>query len=138
MYTTYFIIPKAVYFYCIVPAIAIIIASIIFGLIYHKKKGTHYYIYTMNYVYNFASILLCLLLFPLLLGYVLAMAYIINRGLIENVSFIVNFILILLPLIPFVTLAFVSYRFVRNLHYKEQLDEERDNLSIDENNLNFE
>ena len=53
MYTTYFIIPKAVYFYCIVPAIAIIIASIIFGLIYHKKKGTHYYIYTMNYVYNF-------------------------------------------------------------------------------------
>ena len=124
VYTTYFIIPKAVYFYCIFPAGIVILASIIFGLCYHKKKGTHYYIYTLNYVYNIASILLCLLLFPLLFGYALAMAYLIMRGLISEVGFLIKFILILLPLVPLATLIFVCVKFVKNLKYKEELDEE--------------
>lgn len=123
MYTNYFIIPKAVYFYCIVPAVVVIIASIIFSLAYHKKKGTYYYMYTLNYVYNIASILLCLLLFPLLFGYSLAMAYIIRDGLITNVNFLVIVMLIMLPIIPLATLIFVSIKFVKNLKYKEQLDE---------------
>ena len=118
MYSTYFIIPKAVYFYCILPALIIIIASIIFSLVYHKKKGTHYYLYTLNYVYNIASILLCALLFPLLLGYSLAMSYIIHVGLIADVSFSLILILVIFPIVPFITLSIACFKFINNLKYK--------------------
>lgn len=124
MYSNYFIIPKAVYFYCILPALILIIASIIFNIIYHKKKGTHYYIYTLNYIYNIVSILLCALLFPLLLGYSLAMSYIIQIGLIKDVSFFLLLVLLIFPIIPFITLAVACFKFVNNLKYKERLDKE--------------
>lgn len=123
MYSSYFIIPKAVYFYCILPALIIIIGSIIFWLIYRRKKETKYYAYTLNYVYNIASILICLLLFPLLLGYSAAMMYMIKVKLLLNVSLLLKILLILLPLIPFLTLLYVLYRFIKNLKLKEIIDE---------------
>ena len=127
MYTTYFIIPKAVYFYCILPALLLILGTLIFMIVYRRKKGTYYYVYTMNFVLNFVSMLLCILLLTLLIGYSWAMLYIIYLKLIVNVNVFVIVILILLPIIPLVTLIIVCRRFIKNLKYKEELDENAEN-----------
>lgn len=119
----YFIIPEAVYYCCIIPALIVIIACVLFSAIYRKKKETKYYAYTLNYVYNIGSILVCVLLFPLLLGYSLAILYIINKGLLVNVSFLLKIFLIALPLIPFVTLIYVMRKFIKNLDLKNKIDE---------------
>lgn len=132
MYSTYFMIPKAVYFFCIFPALLVIIATIIFNIIYLKKKGTYYYIYTLNYVCNVASMLLCLLLLPLLFGYSIAMLVIIKAGLFADVSLLLIMLLIFLPIVPLITLIVVCIKFVRNLKYKEILEERKSNL---ENNM---
>ena len=123
MYTTYFIIPKAVYFYCMLPALIIIIGCILFSIFYRRKVGTYYYVYVLNKVYNLSSILLCLLLFPLLMGYSLAMLYVLHKGLIIGVSPILKVILVILPLIPLITLIIVISRYLKNLEYKQRLDE---------------
>lgn len=123
MYSYYFIIPDAVWYCCIIPALIIILACFLFGIVYRKKKDTKYYAYTLNYVYNIGSILICLLLFPLLLGYSAAMLYIINKGLLIDINVIIKVLLVILPLIPFVTLMFVLYKFIRNLKYKDEIDE---------------
>ena len=128
MYNYYFVIPKAVYFCCILPALIIIIACILFSIIYRQKKGTPYYTYTLNYVYNIASILLSLLLFPLLLGYSMAMLTIINSGYIIDVDLLLKILLIILPMIPFFTLIFVLYKFIKNLKLKNIIDEDIQNL----------
>ena len=128
MYTTYFIIPRAVYFYCILPALLLIIGTLIFTIVYNRKKGTYYYVYTMNYVLNFISILLCLLLLVLLIGYSWAMLYIIHLNLITNVNVFVIVILIIMPLVPLITLIFVINRFIKNLKYKKALDENYTNM----------
>ena len=116
MDSKFFIIPSAVYYYCLYPALAVIVGSIIFTIIYRRKKGTENYAYTLNYVYTIVSMLLSLLLLPLLLGYAMAMIRIINSGLIENTNKAVIFVLILLPLIPLVTLIFVFVNYVKNVY----------------------
>ena len=126
MYSYYFIIPKAVYFCCILPALIIIVASVLFGVVYRQKKGTKYYAYTLNYVYTIASMLICLLLFPLLLGYCVAMLTIINKGLLLEISLLVKILLIMLPTIPFITLIFVLYKFIKNLELKNKIDNDVD------------
>ena len=123
MYNYYFIIPDAVYYCCIIPAIIIIIACILFNLIYRQKKERKYYAYTLNYIYNIGSILICLLLFPLLLGYSAAMLYIINKGLLIKIKILLKIIIIILPIIPFVTLIYVLYKFIKNLKLKSIIDE---------------
>lgn len=125
MSSYYFVIPDAVWFCCILPAIIIILASILFGLVYCYKKDTKYYTYTLNYVYSVTSILICLLLFPLLLGYSVAILYTIAKGivLVESVSIILKVLLIILPLIPFVTLIYVVSRFIKNLELKTEIDD---------------
>jgi len=123
MYNYYFIIPDAVYYCCIIPALIIVVACILFTLVYRKKKETKYYAYTLNYVYNMSSILICLLLFPLLLGYSAAMLYVINKGLLVNVRLLLKILLIILPLIPFATLIYTLYKFIKNLKLKNIIDE---------------
>ena len=125
MYKYYFVIPDAVWLCCILPALIIIFASILFGIVYRQKKETKYYVYTLNYVYNIASILICLLLFPLLLGYSAAMLHIIDKGLLIDVNVLLKILLIILPLIPFVTLIFVLYKFIKNLKIKDKIDEQK-------------
>lgn len=119
MYKTYFIVPKEVFIYCVFPALAIIIFCLLFWLIYRKKKELPQYAYTLNSVYNIASILICLLLFPLLLGYSVAMLDIINRGILEKVNILIKALLVFLPIIPFGNLLFVLYRFIKNMQLKE-------------------
>lgn len=136
MYRYYFIIPNAVYYCCVIPALIIIIACILFTLVYRQKKETKYYAYTLNYVYNICSILICLLLFPLLLGYSAAIFYVINKGLLVNVSLLLKILLIILPIIPFVTLIYVLYRFIKNLKLKNIIDERyKENGESNDKNL---
>lgn len=125
MSSYYFVIPDAVWFCCILPAIIIILASILFGIVYRYKKDTKYYTYTLNYVYSITSILICLLLFPLLLGYSAAILYTIAKGivLVESVNIILKVLLIILPLIPLVTLIYVVSRFIKNLELKTEIDD---------------
>lgn len=119
----YFIIPEAVYYCCIIPALIVIIACVLFSVVYRKNKETKYYAYTLNYVYNIGSILVCVLLFPLLLGYSTAILYIINKGLLMDVGFWLKLFLIILPLIPLLTLIYVMRKFIENLDLKIQIDE---------------
>lgn len=123
MYNYYFVIPDAVWYCCIIPALIIILACFLFGIIYRRKKDTRYYAYTLNYVFNIGSILICILLFPLLLGYSAAMLYIINKGLLVDVNIVIRILLIILPIIPFITLIVVLHKFIKNLKFKEIVDE---------------
>lgn len=127
----YFIIPEAVYYCCIIPALIVIIACVLFSVVYRKKKETKYYAYTLNYVYNIGSILVCVLLFPLLMGYSAAIWYMMKKGLLIGVGALLNFLLIILPLIPLVTLIYVMRRFILNLDLKNKIDEryQEENLS---------
>ena len=118
MYSKFFMIPKAVYYFCLFPALIIIIASIVFAIVYRKKKGTEHYAYTLNYIYTIVSMLLSLLLLPLLLGYSIAMIEIISRGIVEVVNNGVMIILFLLPLIPLISLIVVFTSYVKGVHFK--------------------
>ena len=125
MNNQFFIIPKAVYHFCLIPALVIIVASIIIAVWYRRKKDTKHYGYTLNYIYNIVSMLLSLLLLPLLLGYSMAMIEIINRGLIQGMNHVIMLILFLLPLIPLVTLIIVFINYVKGLSHKKE-----DNLLV--------
>ena len=54
----FFAIPKAVYFYCILPCLLIIIACLIFRIIYSRKKDTYYYTFNVNYFLLIAGIII--------------------------------------------------------------------------------
>lgn len=122
MYFKFFSIPKAVYYYCFLPAILIIIVCLIFWLIYHNKKGTHYYVFTLNYFYEIAGIILSSILLALLLGYSSATIYtIFLSGLISNYyAFVI--MLVFLPLIPLCLFIWLSFKLYHNFEYKKELD----------------
>ena len=123
MLNTYFVIPRAVYFYCILPALLVIITAIIFSILYVRKKGTYYYIYNKTVFYTVASIVLCLILAPLLLGYSMSILYIINQKLLDDVSIIIYVVLIVLPLLPIGTMILLFRKFYQNQKYYELLKE---------------
>ena len=77
MYFKFFAIPKAVYFYCILPALLIIIATLIFKIVYSRKKESYYYVFNTNYFLLLSGILVAALLIALLSGYSAATIYII-------------------------------------------------------------
>lgn len=123
MFDTYFVIPRAVYFYCILPALLVIVIALIFSLLYYKKKGTYFYVYNKTVFYTIASLVLCLILAPLLLGYSLSLLYIINKNLIEDVSILLYIVLFVLPLLPIGTMIILFRKYYLNQKYYELLKE---------------
>ena len=69
MYFKFFMIPKAVYFYCILPCLLIIIACLAFKILYSQKKDTYYYYFNSNYFLLIGGILISAILLALLTGY---------------------------------------------------------------------
>lgn len=130
MNTTYFIIPRSVLYYCILPALFFVFICLMYYIINLKKKGTYYYSYNLNMAFSITSILLSLLIFPLLLGYSIAMSVVLYKKLIIDVSFLIIIVLILLPLVPFSTLIFSFINFTKNLDGKKYLDEYYEELAV--------
>ena len=131
MYTRSFTIPSAVYFYCLLPSLLIIIGVLLIMLFSKKQKGSYYYNYKLNYLYNGGSILITILLLPLLLGYSIAMIYLIVNEYLVNIPLIVIIVLALLPVVPLVFFILVTRRFIKTLKMKKELDDNYDFTSND-------
>lgn len=128
MYFRFFSIPKAVYYYCFLPALLIIIACLIFWLFYRYKKGTHYYVFTLNYFYEIAGIILSSILLALLIGYSTATIYTIYLNNLINDYYAFIIMLAFLPLIPLCLFIWLCFKLYQNLEYKKELDAILNNL----------
>lgn len=126
----YFWMPKEVWYYVVVPILVILLAYLIFSLLYRKKKGTYYYDYVVDYVYSTLGIIFCSLLLCMLLGYSIATIQILlTTGIIKQ-QLILTIIIAILPLIPIGFLIYILKIYIKNLKRKEKLDEaliEREN-----------
>lgn len=122
MYSRSFTIPRAVYYYCLLPALLIILGVVLVLIFSHKQKGSYYYNYKINYLYNGGSILITILLLPLLLGYSLAMIYLITNEFLVDIPLIVIIILALVPVVPLIFFIVVTVRFIKTLKMKKELD----------------
>ncbi len=118
----YFYIPTEVWYYVVIPILLILLIYLVFDLIYHKKKGTYYYNYVVDYVYSTLGVIFCSLLLCLLLGYSLAtIKLLVDANLIQN-SLIFVTILVILPLIPLFFLGYILKIYLKNLKRKKILD----------------
>ena len=126
MYFKFFAIPKAVYFYCILPALIIIIASLIFRIVYSRKKETYYYVFNTNYFLLLTGVVISALLIALLLGYSAATIYMIFISGTFAEFYILVIFLIILPIIPICLFIWLCFKIHENFKYKEELD---DNLN---------
>ena len=118
----FFWIPREVWCYVVIPIFGILIFYLIFNLFYSRKKGTYYYNYVVDFVYSTLGIIFCGLLFCLLLGYSLATLQILSTNNLIRVYFLLAFILVILPIIPFGFLIYVISVFYKNLKRKAILD----------------
>lgn len=123
----FFLIPKAVYFYCILPCLLIIIAGLIFKIIYSRKKDTYYYIFNTNYFLLIAGIIISAILMALLIGYSGATIYMILINEAFSKFYILTMILVVLPLIPLCLFVWLCFKLFDNLEYKKYLDENYEN-----------
>ena len=119
----FFIIPKAVYFYCILPCLLIIIACLIFRIIYKRKEKTYYYTFNVNYFMLMAGIFISAILMALLIGYSCATIYMIFINGTFDKYYILVMILAILPLIPLCLFIWLCFKIFDNLEYKHYLDE---------------
>ena len=76
----YFYIPAEVWYYVVIPILIILLIYFVFNLVYHRKKGTYYYNYVVDYVYSTLGVLFCSLLLCLLLGYSIATIQILSEA----------------------------------------------------------
>ena len=134
MENKFFSIPAAVYYYCFLPALLIMIICLIFWLMYRHKKDTYYYTFTLNYFFQLSGIILSAMMLALLLGYSVATIYTIYvNDLVANYYFFM-IILIFLPIIPLCLFIWLIFKLIRTLKYKEKLDENYDNYIKEQNN----
>ena len=119
----YFLMFEEVVYYVVIPILAILVAYLIFSLIYKKKKGTYYYNYVVDYVYSSLGIIFCSLLFSMLLGYTIATLQILYVSGVLTQNILPVIMLIVLPIIPACFLIYVLRIYVKNLRRKLILDD---------------
>lgn len=119
----FFVIPKEVYFYCILPCLLIIISSLIFRIIYKRKEESLYYNFNVNYFMIIAGIIISAILLALLIGYSGATIYMILIGGTFSKFYILAMILVILPFIPLCLFIWLCFKVYDNLEYKQYLDE---------------
>ena len=127
----YFLMPVEIWYYVVIPILAILLVYFIFSLIYRKQKGTYYYNYVVDYVYSVLGIIFCSLLFCLILGYSIATLQILIVNNVIREYLLLAIIIGILPLIPSIFLVYILRIYVRNLKRKEKLDEELENTKIE-------
>lgn len=123
--------PVEIWYYVVIPILAILLVYFIFSLIYRKQKGTYYYNYVVDYVYSVLGIIFCSLLFCLILGYSIATLQILIVNNVIREYLLLAIIIGILPLIPSIFLVYILRIYVRNLKRKEKLDEELENTKIE-------
>ena len=119
----YFYIPAEVWYYVVIPILIILLIYFVFNLVYHRKKGTYYYNYVVDYVYSTLGVLFCSLLFCLLLGYSIATIQILSEANVIQNNILMFIVLLILPIIPTIFLGYVLKIYIKNLKRKRILDE---------------
>lgn len=132
MYFKFFSIPKAVYFYCVLPILLIIVTCLIFNIIYRRKKGTYYYVFNNNYFLLLAGVLVSAIMIALLAGYSIATIYTIFSHDLFAQYYILMMVLVILPLIPLCLFIWLCFRLYDNFQYKKELDSNLDKKFADE------
>ena len=130
----FFWLPKEVIYYVVIPIICILLIYFVFSLIYHRKRGTYYYNYVVDYVYSTLGIIFCGLLFCLLLGYSIATFQILIVNRILSNYILLAVILVILPVVPSCFLVYVVRVYLKNLKRKERLDSDLKKKLENENN----
>ena len=118
----YFYIPADVWYYVVIPILIILLIYFVFNLVYHRKKGTYYYNYVVDYVYSTLGVLFCSLLLCLLLGYSIATIQILSEANVIQNNIIMFIVLLILPIIPTIFLGYVLKVYIKNLKRKRVLD----------------
>lgn len=119
----YFYIPAEVWYYVVIPILIILLIYFVFNLVYHRKKGTYYYNYVVDYVYSTLGVLFCSLLLCLLLGYSIATIQILSEANVIQNNILMFIILLILPIIPTIFLGYVLKVYIKNLKRKRILDD---------------
>ena len=118
----FFWMPKEIWYYVVIPILAIIVIYFLFWLFYRNKKGSYYYNYVVDYVYSTLGIVFCSLLFCLLLGYSIATVQVVSEAALMQKYLFLVIVLIVLPVAPACFLIYVIRVYVKNLKRKEVLD----------------
>ncbi len=119
----YFYIPAEVWYYVVIPILVILLIYFVFNLAYHRKKGTYYYNYVVDYVYSTLGVLFCSLLLCLLLGYSIATIQILSEANVIQNNILMFIVLLILPIIPTIFLGYVLKVYIKNLKRKRILDD---------------
>ena len=119
----YFYIPAEVWYYVVIPILIILLIYFVFNLVYHRKKGTYYYNYVVDYVYSTLGVLFCSLLLCLLLGYSIATIQILSEANVIQNNILMFIVLLILPIIPTIFLGYVLKVYIKNLKRKRILDD---------------
>lgn len=119
----YFYIPAEVWYYVVIPILIILLIYFVFNLVYHRKKGTYYYNYVVDYVYSTLGVLFCSLLLCLLLGYSIATIQILSEANVIQKNILMFIVLLILPIIPTIFLGYVLKVYIKNLKRKRILDD---------------
>ncbi len=119
----YFYIPVEVWYYVVIPILIILLIYFVFNLVYHRKKGTYYYNYVVDYVYSTLGVLFCSLLLCLLLGYSIATIQILSEANVIQNNILMFIVLLILPIIPTIFLGYVLKVYIKNLKRKRILDD---------------
>lgn len=119
----YFYIPAEVWYYVVIPILIILLIYFVFNLVYHRKKGTYYYNYVVDYVYSTLGVLFCSLLLCLLLGYSIATIQILSEANVIQNNILMFIVLLILPIIPTIFLGYVLKIYIKNLKRKRILDD---------------
>lgn len=119
----YFYIPAEVWYYVVIPILVILLIYFVFNLAYHRKKGTYYYNYVVDYIYSTLGVLFCSLLLCLLLGYSIATIQILSEANVIQNNILMFIVLLILPIIPTIFLGYVLKVYIKNLKRKRILDD---------------
>ena len=119
----YFYIPAEVWYYVVIPILIILLIYFVFNLVYHRKKGTYYYNYGVDYVYSTLGVLFFYLLICLLLGYSIATIQILSEANVIQNNILMFIVLLILPIIPTIFLGYVLKVYIKNLKRKRILDD---------------
>ena len=119
----YFYIPAEVWYYVVIPILIILLIYFVFNLVYHRKKGTYYYNYVVDYVYSTLGVLFCSLILCLLLGYSIATIQILSEANVIQNNILMFIVLLILPIIPTIFLGYVLKVYIKNLKRKRILDD---------------
>ena len=119
----YFYIPAEVWYYVVIPILIILLIYFVFNLVYHRKKGTYYYNYVVDYVYSTLGVLFCSLLLCLLLGYSIATIQILSEANVIQNNILMFIVLLILPIIPTIFLGYVLKIYIKNIKRKRILDD---------------